>query len=123
GAVVAAEPLDVGRRLRLRREPLLELAVAAAEPLARLVVARLGRRPLGEPGEHRLARARIAVEARLLRQVADAQAAARDHAAPIGLLDAGQDAAEGALARAVAADQAHALALHEGQRDPREDAA
>src|SRR5690606_21292629 len=117
GAVVAAEALDLGRGLALHGDPALEIRVAARERFARLVVAGLRRRPSFETRQHRLARGRITLEAGLLREVADPQAAPGDDAAAVGLLDAREDAAEGALSGAVAADEADALALFEGQGD------
>src|SRR5262249_17501506 len=76
------------------------------EQVARLV-AIVGR---PEPGLDVGQRCRVAAEVRFLRQIADRGARLREAGAVVWLDRAGGDAQQGRLARAVASDQADALA-------------
>ncbi len=74
--VPAAEALDVGRGVHLLFEESVDVALALAEQLARMLVARLGLGPGGEAGEHHLLRRVLGVELRILREVRDLDPAA-----------------------------------------------
>ena len=101
-----ASPPDSGRVLLAAEAELLQ-------QIARLVgvVAR------AQPGFDIGQRRRIAGEVRLLRQVADAGARLHEALAAIGLDQPGGDLQQRRLARAVAADEAHALARRHRQLD------
>ena len=118
-ALPAPEPLDgvAEPRLLLREALVLGRVVASADPLAERVEARARRVPVGEALEHDLADRAPGIEDGLLLEVFDGGFAAARDASAVGGLDSGEHTAEGALAGAVAADEADLLAAADRERD------
>ena len=75
----------------------------------------------GKDRQHGVMQRHIACRRRVLRQIADRQPALADDVARAGRLDAGQEAQQRGLARAVRADHADAIPLFDAQINIAED--
>lgn len=84
--------------------------------IARLIMIVAGAKAGLDIGQRRL----VVAEIRLLRQIADGGAGLHEAAAAVGLDEAGRDLEQRRLARAIAADQADALARRHRQLDARQ---
>jgi hypothetical protein len=109
-AIEAAQRLDlVQQRVVAFQFALQRLAVQLAEALAALLVLAQRRAQLDQPGLDELAHRGRPGDLGALLHVAHAHALPQGHAAPVGLLLADEQAQDGRLAAAVAADQAELL--------------
>jgi hypothetical protein len=111
-AFPSAEPCDAVVQLRLFREEQTQRGAIrlGADPRANLGVPQGGRPPSGQSVFHHRPRARLSVQLRFLREVADGEPSADAERARIGNLQASENARERRLASSVGTDKTYLLA-------------